>query len=70
MSGRVDDLVADNERLRSALIQCGRAAGAGLADTVSADFLMLVPGEVEAKIERLRARVAELEATVNEWAGV
>jgi hypothetical protein len=41
------------ERLRDALIRCGRAAGALLADNVSTEFLMLVPAEVEARIASL-----------------
>ncbi len=49
---------AENERLRAALIQSGRAAGAGLSDIVSTEFLMLVPGEVEARIATLRAELA------------
>lgn len=53
---KITYLRAEVERLRGALIQCGRAAGAGIADTVSTDFLMLVPREVEAKIAALRAR--------------
>lgn len=38
------------ERLRGALIAAGRAAGAGLADTVSTDFLMHAPDEVAAAL--------------------
>ena len=42
--------------LRCALIECGRAAGAFLTDEVSNEFLMLVPGEVKAKIEADRIK--------------
>lgn len=42
------------KRLRAALIECGRAAGAHLADDVSTDFLMHVPGEVRAKLSANR----------------
>lgn len=46
------------ERLREALIDCGRIARAFVADDVSADFLMTVPAEVRARITTLKA-VAE-----------
>lgn len=44
---------AEIARLRGALIQCGRSCNAILADDVSTDFLMLVPAEVGARIQRL-----------------
>ena len=61
MSGRVDDLVA---RLRH--------SDPFINDPISLKPRLRNPDGPEAsdEIERLRARVAELEATVNEWAGV
>lgn len=50
--------------MRGALIEAGRAAGAFLSNEVSDDFLMLVPGEVKAKLEALEARVAEIEGAL------
>lgn len=47
--------LADISRLRKALIETGRAVGAGLADDVSTDFLMLIPEEVRLKVAALRA---------------
>jgi hypothetical protein len=47
------DIEAERDRLREALIECGRAAGAFLADNVSTEFLMLVPAEVHARIGQL-----------------
>jgi hypothetical protein len=47
---------AENERLRTALIDTGRNLGAGLSDEVSNDFLMLLPEEarlVKAKADAL-----------------
>lgn len=46
------------ERLRGAMIRSGRAAGCVLADSVSDEFLMLVPAEIEAKVEQLVEREA------------
>jgi len=43
------------QALRTALIECGRAAGCILADEVSNDFLMLVPAEVKARLAIERA---------------
>ncbi len=40
------EVIAERDRLRSALIQAGRNAGAFLEDTVSTEFLMGVPEEV------------------------
>lgn len=47
------EAAAEIERLRSALIQCGREAGCFLADNVSTDFLMFVPAEVRARLSAL-----------------
>lgn len=41
------------EALRKALIEAGRNAGALLADDVSDEFLVYVPGEVKGRIEAL-----------------
>ena len=51
----------DVERLRRALIAAGTAAGAGLSEAVSTDFLMGVPQEVTMVVGQLRAegRAAE-----------
>ena len=40
----------DVAKLREALMRCGRAAGAFLADDVSTEFLLLVPSEVEIRL--------------------
>lgn len=57
-------LDAEIARLRNALIESGRAAGAILADDVSTDFLMLIPVEVKAK---LAAHRMAAERAVVEW---
>ncbi|MCX5516174.1 hypothetical protein C3941_19480 [Kaistia algarum] len=46
---------AELSRLRAALIEAGREAGAGLSDSVSTDFLMGVPNEIKLVLSRLRA---------------
>jgi len=51
------DLMNANARLRQALIECGRAAGAFLSDDVSTDFLLQVPDEVRLKFEELTNKV-------------
>jgi hypothetical protein len=56
--------VTVQERLREALIRSGRAAGALLADNVSDDFLMLVPGEIEARIAALQSERASMEGEI------
>lgn len=43
-----DEYEEEIGRLRAALIECGRAAGAPMTDDVSTDFLMHVPAEVRA----------------------
>lgn len=54
--GRTHDAIlaalAERNYLRNALIQCGRSVGGLLADDVSSEFLMNVPGEVILKIAR------------------
>lgn len=39
-------------RLRAALINAGRAAGAQMTDDVSTDFLMHVPDEIESRLSK------------------
>ncbi|KQM58805.1 MULTISPECIES: hypothetical protein [unclassified Sphingomonas] len=56
-----DDLVG---RHRAALIEAGREAGAFLADDVSDDFLLYVPGEVKGRIAKLTACIEALEAAL------
>ena len=56
-----DDIVG---RQRAALIEAGREAGAFLADDVSDDFLLYVPGEVKGRIAKLTARIEALEAAL------
>jgi hypothetical protein len=59
------------DRLRKALIAAGRHVGAGLADDVSTDFLMLVPEEVRLVMERHLAALASQAAGEGEavaWA--
>lgn len=47
----------DTDRLRKALIEIGNMIpGCALADTVSTDFLMLIPAEVRAWKDKLSAR--------------
>lgn len=49
------------EKLRRALIECGRAAGALLSDQVSNEFLLLVPEEVRARLAKLSAPIPHVE---------
>lgn len=52
---------AEIARLRGALIEAGRAAGAFIDDTVSDNFLLLVPGEVQARLRLIDDTRADLE---------
>jgi hypothetical protein len=64
-------LQAERDALRAALIQAGRAAGAILADTVSTDFLLLVPAEVQARLAAVEAeRDAARDKALEEAAAV
>jgi len=54
------NLQQENARLREALIRAGRAAGCWLADNVSAELLMQVPAEIEARIGRQTERADPL----------
>ena len=49
---RLSAIEQERDRLRTALIDAGRAAGGGVADTVSTDFLMHVPAQVTARLGR------------------
>ncbi len=51
----------DRDRLRAALIVCGRTAGGSMADSVSSEFLLHVPAEVKGCIDKLRAEVEAFE---------
>lgn len=55
MESERDQALKERDRLRAALITAGRNVGAGLADEVSTDFLMLVPEEIRLVAERNRA---------------
>lgn len=56
-----DDLVT---RLRAALVETGREAGALLADDVSSDFLMYVPGEVRGRLIKQQNKLDEAAAEI------
>lgn len=70
-------LQAENEALRRALITTGRNLGAGLADTVSSDFLTLLPEEArlfaaareaaEAKAARMEEALTAQRAFILHW---
>jgi hypothetical protein len=45
-------------KLRRALVECANHAGAAISDQATDEFLMLVPGEV-------KARISKLEGTMN-----
>lgn len=57
------------QRLRTALIEAGRAAGAHLADNVSNDFLMRIPEEVRLKMESLRTAASPFPREIEEALG-
>lgn len=50
----------ERDRFRAALIEAGRAAGGGIADTVSTDFLMHVPAQVTARMAALTSQITQL----------
>lgn len=56
----LETLTQEVERLRGALIEAGREAGAFLADNVTNDFLMYVPGEVKGVLAKKNAENARL----------
>jgi hypothetical protein len=71
LSAKCAEQAAEIERLRGALIQAGRNAGAGLADDVSTDFLMHVPEEVRLVVERLKGDYDDMVDTAHQnrkWA--
>lgn len=55
LAAKCTELEAERSRLRCALIATGRHIGAGLADEVSTDFLMLLPEEARLRIARAEA---------------
>lgn len=55
-----DAAVAEAERLRTALVRCGRAVGGKMADDVSVEFLGYVPEEAERFVARLQSELAQL----------
>jgi hypothetical protein len=63
---RLAELVIERDKLRAALIEVGRNAGASLADTVSTEFLTGVPEEVKLVIDRLRQELEHLQAVAKE----
>jgi hypothetical protein len=63
-------LTGEVERLRTALIEAGRSAGALLADEVSTDFLMLIPDEVKAALTRQQIQLEELREALEPFAEI